>query len=300
MSNEIQALGVTGKTLYVVIRNNAAQVWNGTTFEAYTASHYATYPIALTEQGATGYYVGTFPTSIATAGLYNIDVRLQAGGSPAVADSATGGFTVQWGGSAEALVGTDPATATNVVAIKAKTDQLSFASGVVVSSASNLPTDYVSSSDITAIQAAIWNASGRTLTSTSASTPQQIATAIWQDLLASADFTQGGSAGQAFAAIAASIAQLAVDSNGNVHALVEGYASGQDPATIFDAAPLSLNPTAGTNGEALAAMRALAKGRKVESLGDNTMKVFAHDNVTLLFTVTYAPSIVAPNATTAA
>ena len=289
--NEIQALGVTGKTLYGIVRNNSAQLWNGSTFETYTPSHYATYPVALAEQGVTGYYVGSFPTGIATAGLYNIDVRLQAGGSPAVSDSATGGFTVQWGGTAEATYaalasdyqqrgqavtlplappsgyGTDPTTGASVTAIKAKTDQLAFNPGGVVSGSS-------------------------------APTALQVAQAVWQDLLTSTDFTQGGSAGAALVAIAGTLAQLGFDPTGNVKALVEGYANGQDPATILDAAPLSLAPTVGTHGEAMAAMRALAKGRKVESLGDNTMKIFAHDGVTQLFLVQYSPSIVAPNSTT--
>lgn len=101
MANEIRATGATGLTLYAVIRNASNQVWNGSAFEAYNASNYATYDVALTEQGATGRYAVSFPAGIVTAGLYYVDVRRQAGGSPAVSDLSLGEMEIVWDGNSE-------------------------------------------------------------------------------------------------------------------------------------------------------------------------------------------------------
>jgi hypothetical protein len=103
MSNEIHVPGSTGLTLYCLVRNAAGQVWRpaSSAFEAYNASNYANYATtaALTEQGATGYYLGSFPA--APAGLYRVDVRRQTGGSPAVADPAYASGELRWSGTAE-------------------------------------------------------------------------------------------------------------------------------------------------------------------------------------------------------
>lgn len=458
MANEIQIVAATGLTMYVVIRTNAGQPYSTVTpaFETYTPANYVNYAVALTEQGVTGYYLGSVPSGIA-AQLLNLDVRKRVGGTPAVSDTPVSSGSVPWTGTAEAslssiaidgtgrvtvginadktgyalsapehtAIGTtdvpagltaqgytgaraafldtlnglatsvwttatsalttvgsigkllstftftgsaansaaqnlptdyqqrssavtlpttapvayDPyqavqsiktqtdklgftgnnvnaqvqsvgdktgysLTATDLTAmaittVKAKTDQLAFTGGGVTATASNLPADYVTGADITAIQTAVWAAATRTITAMTSATPQQIATAVWQDLTVSGDFATANSAGTAIVAIAAALTRLGFDQAGNVRASVQTYASGQDPATIFDASPLSLTPIAGTHGEAMAAMRALAKGRKVESIAGNTMQVFAHDNVTVLYSVSFSPSIVAPNATMA-
>jgi hypothetical protein len=89
-----------------VLRNGSAQVWNTSTaaFETYTLANYASYAVSLTEQGATGFYVGNFPGAIATAGRYSVDVRLRAGATPAATDSPVAAGSLVWNGTAETFV----------------------------------------------------------------------------------------------------------------------------------------------------------------------------------------------------
>lgn len=101
MANEIQVAGETGRTVYALIRDRTGRIWStsgGTgAFEAYATAHYADYPISLTEQGsASAFYAGTMPAAI-TPGVYSIQAKRQAGGSPAETDGAFGGGDLQWG-----------------------------------------------------------------------------------------------------------------------------------------------------------------------------------------------------------
>lgn len=99
MASEIQlAYGTSGRTLYAVIRSAVGQVWNGSAFETYTGGNWATYAVSLTEQGTSGYYAGTFPTT--SAGVYLIEVRDRSGGSPATTDPLAGSGEVEWSGTA--------------------------------------------------------------------------------------------------------------------------------------------------------------------------------------------------------
>ena len=103
MASELQlAYGTTGSTLYAVVRNATGSVWNtaGAAFEAYSGANWTDYDVALTEQGSSGYYAGTFPAGITSAGVYPVEVRLRAGGSPAVTDTVVGTGVVEWDGSA--------------------------------------------------------------------------------------------------------------------------------------------------------------------------------------------------------
>lgn len=112
MAGEIEiAYGTTGRTLYAVVRSSTGTVWNtaGAAFEAFNAANWADYDIALTEQGASGYYVGTFPA--ATAGVYNVEARDRAGGSPAVTDAVAGAGAVEWDGSAATYLASRPTLA---------------------------------------------------------------------------------------------------------------------------------------------------------------------------------------------
>lgn len=85
MAGELQAQHVTGATLYATLLDASGGVWNGTTFDATpTAGEWATYDLAMTEDGTTGYYRGNMPT-VAEA-LYSYRVHKQLGGSPAPAD----------------------------------------------------------------------------------------------------------------------------------------------------------------------------------------------------------------------
>lgn len=80
------ATGRVGRTCYFLIRDRTSQFWNGSSFETYAAANYATYDIAATEVGTNrGFYKGTFPSDIA-AGVYDILMCEQQGGSPAETD----------------------------------------------------------------------------------------------------------------------------------------------------------------------------------------------------------------------
>lgn len=112
MANELQlALGATGKTLYSVVRNPTGLVWDGSSLVAYNQANWSQYDIAMTEQAGSGYYTGPFPA--VAAGVYAVEVRERAGGSPAVGDPLVGGGQVEWDGSA---VANPPPAATAVAA----------------------------------------------------------------------------------------------------------------------------------------------------------------------------------------
>ena len=91
--NPIETVFSSGATLYAVVHHPDGTVWNVSlaVFEAYNAAHWADYAVALTEQGASGYYRGTFPAGAAGDFLTTEVVYQQAGGSPALGDApATG------------------------------------------------------------------------------------------------------------------------------------------------------------------------------------------------------------------
>ena len=99
MASEIRGVSQSG-TLYARIMNPAGSIWNGTTFETYTAANYANYDIAMTEQGNSGVYVADFPTAITTGGSYEYFVHKQAGASPAEGDTIINTGKVDWSGTA--------------------------------------------------------------------------------------------------------------------------------------------------------------------------------------------------------
>lgn len=100
MANEIRGVAPSGSTLYARICNSSGNYWNGTAFEAYDAPSYGDYDVAMTEQGASGVFVATFPAGITSAGTYEYFVHLQAGGSPAEGDLVANTGRVDWSGSA--------------------------------------------------------------------------------------------------------------------------------------------------------------------------------------------------------
>jgi hypothetical protein len=101
MANELQfAYGVTGRTLYAVVRSSTAAIWNGSALVSFNDANWATYAVGLIEQGSSGFYIGDFPA--VAAGTYNFEVRNQAGGSPAISpatDAAVGIGQVEWDGA---------------------------------------------------------------------------------------------------------------------------------------------------------------------------------------------------------
>lgn len=105
MAKEIQCVHTTGKTLYALILNSVGQFWyvTGSAFEAWNASHYTAYAVALAEQGATSIYLGNMP--VAALGTYSLVVCEQAGGSPAQSDPKIAAGSLQWTGTAAAVLG---------------------------------------------------------------------------------------------------------------------------------------------------------------------------------------------------
>ena len=101
MAGELQVSSITGITLYFLIRDRNGNLWNTSSlaFEAFNSVNYANYTITGTEQGSTGYYLGTFPSQI-PAGTYAGLAKRQTGASPVQGDATIGGNNVEWNGSA--------------------------------------------------------------------------------------------------------------------------------------------------------------------------------------------------------
>lgn len=87
----------TGKTLYFNVLDSDAKRWNGSAFEVYDAGRWGYYDIAMTEQGSSGIYYGTFPA--AAAGNYSVVYFDQNGASPAEGDDRIGSCDVYWNGT---------------------------------------------------------------------------------------------------------------------------------------------------------------------------------------------------------
>lgn len=102
MSNEIITGYIAGYTLYATIRDTSGNVYYvvGDSFESWgTSSRDADdYDIQLTDKSG-GMYLGDFPSNIPN-GDYFLQVYIQAGASPADADTPFGGPTAKtWNGS---------------------------------------------------------------------------------------------------------------------------------------------------------------------------------------------------------
>lgn len=88
-----------GKTLYMLIHDDQARVWNGTAFVAYDDTDRATYAIAMTP-GAdeTSLFTATIPAALAGS-TYMPTAFVQAGGSPALTDETAREGTLNWSGT---------------------------------------------------------------------------------------------------------------------------------------------------------------------------------------------------------
>lgn len=99
MADEIQFSFATAKITYVLIRNSAGLIWNGTSFGAYATGSYSTYPVLATEQGtASGFYIAATPVTMA-AGVYSVAAKQQLGGSPSESDPTVAVGELQWNGT---------------------------------------------------------------------------------------------------------------------------------------------------------------------------------------------------------
>ncbi len=105
MAGELRAASSQGLTIRARIINSAARSWNGASFETYSASNIATYAVTLTEQGASGVYVGDFPVAITTAGHYEYFCYSLQGATLDETDTIISTGSVDWDGSASTTPG---------------------------------------------------------------------------------------------------------------------------------------------------------------------------------------------------
>ena len=159
----IVAHGEAGLTVYAQVRNSSAQIYNGSTFEAYDALRWTYYDIALTEQGASGVYQGDFPAL--SSGAYSLVAYSQLAGTPAQTDTLLGGADAQWTGTVILAVG--DIVAHGDTYWSTKTD-LAVTGALFTNTAARLIVDgsgLVEINNVAAIVTAVWAAGTRTLTS---------------------------------------------------------------------------------------------------------------------------------------
>ncbi|MES2155454.1 MAG: hypothetical protein V4510_10000 [bacterium] len=108
MPTPIETTGATGLSLYAVSHHPDGRVWNTTLnsglggWEAYNGGHWAQYAIALTEQGTSGYYRGTYPAAI--SGVLTSEV-IYANGTPTLGDAPYAGPAQSQGANVAAVAG---------------------------------------------------------------------------------------------------------------------------------------------------------------------------------------------------
>lgn len=103
----IQFVFTSGTNLYVILHDPVTNtVWNTDTeaWEAFNAGNWADYAIALTEQGASGYYSAAFPAAIGKVVTSEV-VYQRVGGSPATSDSPAGPLLQSQGQNVQAIAG---------------------------------------------------------------------------------------------------------------------------------------------------------------------------------------------------
>lgn len=88
----LESVTITGITVYALIHNSTGQVWNGAAFENYLDANWATYPVFLTEQAPSGYYIATAPAI--GPGAFTYVLYQQLGGSPVDTDPPIGSGTL--------------------------------------------------------------------------------------------------------------------------------------------------------------------------------------------------------------
>jgi len=96
----------SGESLYAIVHHPDGRVWNTATqdWEAFNAGNWSNYAVLLTEQGASGYYRGTYPTAI-TDVLTSEAVFRKAGADPAPGDAPSIGLGQSQGSSIGAIMG---------------------------------------------------------------------------------------------------------------------------------------------------------------------------------------------------
>jgi len=125
VAGEIRQYDVNGSTWYAVIVRASDGYWlNGSTFEDPVVANWTSYARALTQKSTTGAYYGDFPAI--AAGLYDVVIYRQAGGSPAASDGPPVAVpTIDWKGSSEA-------TLSETAAIRTGTAQAGTLAGITL------------------------------------------------------------------------------------------------------------------------------------------------------------------------
>lgn len=174
----IQLYNYPGSTLYFQIWDSQGRVWNGSAFEAYDALRWSFYDIAMTEQGASPVWTGTFPAL--DAGLYSVIAYEQAAGAVAETDQSIGGATQAWDGTAfvdvSDIIDHGDATWSTVTAGTISAAVLTTPSNKVAADGSGYVT--VTSASASSIGTAVWAVGTRTLTSFG-TLVTDITTAVW-------------------------------------------------------------------------------------------------------------------------
>lgn len=121
--NPIEAVYITGATLYAIIHNPNGQVWNNNTlaFENYNSSNWSNYAVPLTEQASSGYYRAAFPSQISGVLTTELCYQQKGGGpaipgdGPAIAQSQSQGVSLKaLNGSIAAAANLSSATASEI------------------------------------------------------------------------------------------------------------------------------------------------------------------------------------------
>lgn len=95
MLNQIQiSYPEISNTIYVVVRNTAGKVWNGSSFETWVDGSIGNYDVPCTYMGGNLYSVD-FPASI-PRGYYTIQIVIQAGEAPSTSDLPLDGALGYW------------------------------------------------------------------------------------------------------------------------------------------------------------------------------------------------------------
>ena len=108
--NEVWNNYITGNTLYfcAFAEDGNVQLTGGASNETWGVGGRtaADYDEAMTEDGVSGHYVGSFVTS-GGAGIYRVTVYLQAGANPVDADFALAQGEIYWDGKNEINIFTE-------------------------------------------------------------------------------------------------------------------------------------------------------------------------------------------------
>jgi|SRR6185437_6786391 len=99
MAAIIEVISTTGQNLYTTVHDSTSKLANGGGTEVFNGSNWSTYVNVVIEQGATGYYAGTFPVYL-PAGKYTY-VIYQSSGTPTLGDPVIGSGQIYWNGIIE-------------------------------------------------------------------------------------------------------------------------------------------------------------------------------------------------------